>query len=114
VAVTYWLNRLQRITAPREFCLTLNGDGAVDPARVLRKTTYHHPLYTSRAVAAQRRFAEISGQRRTHYCGAYWGYGFHEDGVNSALAVVKYFDKGFEKCTALSTRAESGTAALAR
>ena len=114
VAVTYWLNRLQRITAPREFCLTLNGDGAVDPARVLRRITYHHPLYTSRAVAAQRRCAEISGQRRTHYCGAYWGYGFHEDGVNSALAVVKYFDKGFEKCTAASTRVESGTAALAQ
>jgi uncharacterized protein len=114
VAVTYWLNRLHRITAPREFCLTLNGNGAVDPATVLRKITYHHPLYTSRAVAAQRRCAEISGQRRTHYCGAYWGYGFHEDGVNSALAVVKYFDKGFQKCTAVSTRVESGTAALAR
>lgn len=114
VAVTYWLNRLQRITTPRPMCLTLNDDGAVDPARVLRRFTYHHPLYTSRAVVAQRQHAEISGQRRTHYCGAYWGYGFHEDGVKSALAVAKYFDKGFEKCTAASTKVGSGTDALAQ
>ena len=114
VAVTYWLNRLQRITAPEELCLTLNGNGAVNPANVLRRFTYHHPLYTSRAVAAQRRHSEISGHKRTHYCGAYWGYGFHEDGVNSALAVAKYFDQGLAKCTVASTKAESGTAALVR
>jgi len=112
VAVTYWLNRLQTITAPREFCLTLNGDGAVNPASILRRFTYHHPLYSSRAVAAQGRRSQISGHRRTHYCGAYWGYGFHEDGVNSALAVAKYFDQGLEECTVSSTRAESGIAAL--
>jgi predicted NAD/FAD-binding protein len=114
VAVTYWLNRLQQITAPREFCLTLNGHDSVDPASVLRRITYRHPLYTSRAVAAQRRCAEISGHRRTHYCGAYWGYGFHEDGVNSALAVVNHFDKATEKCTVVSTRVGSGTAASAQ
>ena len=66
------------------------------------------------ATAAQRRRHEIQGRRGIYFAGAYWGYGFHEDGVNSALAVVKYFDKGFEKCTAVSTRAESGTAVLAR
>jgi predicted NAD/FAD-binding protein len=114
VAVTYWLNRLQRIRAPKEFCLTLNGEDAVNPASVLRQITYHHPLYTARAVAAQHRRSEINGQRRTHYCGAYWGYGFHEDGVNSALAVAEYFDKGLDPCTVASTRVESRTAALAR
>jgi predicted NAD/FAD-binding protein len=114
VAVTYWLNRLQRISAPENFCLTLNADGAIDPARVLRRFTYHHPLYTSQAVAAQRRHAEISGRQRTHYCGAYWGYGFHEDGVNSALAVVRYIDKDLDACTVASTREESGTADLVR
>jgi predicted NAD/FAD-binding protein len=114
VAVTYWLNRLQRINAPQEFCLTLNGENAINPARVLRRITYHHPLYTSQSVRAQRRHAEISGQRCTHYCGAYWGYGFHEDGMNSAIAAVRYFDKGSDACTAVSTKAKSGTAALAR
>jgi uncharacterized protein len=114
VTVTYWLNRLQRIDAPTQFYLTLNDDGVINPARILRRITYHHPLFTSRAVAAQRRRAAISGQRRTHYCGAYWGYGFHEDGVNSALAVAEYFDKGVDPCTVASTRDESRTAALAR
>ena len=112
VSVTYWLNRLQRISAPHEFCLTLNAGEAIDPACVLRRFTYHHPLYTSQAVAAQRRHAEISGQQRTHYCGAYWGYGFHEDGVNSALAVAKHIEKDLELCTVAFTREESGTADL--
>jgi predicted NAD/FAD-binding protein len=48
---------------------------------------YDHPVYTPAGLAAQRRFDEVSGVRRTHYCGAYWGYGFHEDGVVSALRV---------------------------
>ena len=49
--------------------------------------TYHHPLYSVQAIDAQRRHHEINGQRGTYYCGAYWGYGFHEDGVRSALAL---------------------------
>jgi predicted NAD/FAD-binding protein len=114
VAVTYWLNRLQNIESPSEFCLTLNGETAIDPACVLQRITYHHPLYTARSVLAQRRHAEISGQRRTHYCGAYWGYGFHEDGMNSAITAVRYFDKGSDVCTVVSTKAQSDTAALAR
>ncbi|REK05533.1 MAG: FAD-dependent oxidoreductase [Planctomycetota bacterium] len=112
VSVTYWLNRLQRIAAPEQFCLTLNDSGTVHQDRVLKRITYHHPLYTSHAVAAQGRWAEISGQRRTHYCGAYWGYGFHEDGVNSAMAVARFFHEGLETCTVASTRARSRTAAF--
>lgn len=114
VTVTYWLNRLQSIQSPNEFLVTLNDGGAVDAAAVLRRFVYHHPLYTAASVAAQRRHAEISGLGRTHYCGAYWGYGFHEDGVRSALAVVKYFDEGFDGCTVASTKDESGTAASVR
>ena len=52
---------------------------------MLRRFHYDHPVYTAAGVAAQARHAEISGVRRTHYCGAYWGWGFHEDGVVSAL-----------------------------
>ncbi len=82
--VTYWMNNLQRLRAGRDYFVTLNRPGAVDPERVLRRIFYDHPVYTAAGVAAQARHAEISGVRRTHYCGAYWGWGFHEDGVVSA------------------------------
>jgi uncharacterized protein len=65
--------------------LTLNRGGEIDPEKILRRFEYDHPVYTAAGVAAQARHAEISGVRRTHYCGAYWGWGFHEDGVASAL-----------------------------
>jgi predicted NAD/FAD-binding protein len=83
--VTYWMNYLQRLRAGRQYFLTLNRDDAIDPATVLRRFTYDHPVYTAAGVAAQGRRAEVSGVRRTHYCGAYWGWGFHEDGVVSGL-----------------------------
>lgn len=93
VAVTYNMNLLQHLAAPETFCVTLNYGDRLDPARVLYRTVYHHPLLTPAAVAAQQRRAEISGVNRTWYCGAYWGYGFHEDGVNSALAVRDSLDQ---------------------
>jgi predicted NAD/FAD-binding protein len=83
--VTYWMNNLQGLRAERQFLLTLNRSEAIDPAKVLRRFTYEHPVYTAEGVAAQGQHAEISGVRRTHYCGAYWGWGFHEDGVLSAI-----------------------------
>jgi predicted NAD/FAD-binding protein len=83
--VTYWMNNLQRLRAEREYLLTLNRSDEINPAKVLRRFQYDHPVYTAEGVAAQSRHAEISGARRTHYCGAYWGWGFHEDGVVSAL-----------------------------
>lgn len=91
--VTYHMNRLQRLSASHEFCVTLNHTQAIDPAKILRRITYHHPVYSQEAVAAQKRHNEISGINRTSYCGAYWGFGFHEDGVKSALAVCKPFGK---------------------
>ncbi|HUC07806.1 MAG TPA: FAD-dependent oxidoreductase [Solirubrobacterales bacterium] len=83
--VTYWMNNLQQLRADREFLLTLNRGEAIDPEKVLRRFTYEHPVYTAAGVAAQAQHGEISGVRRTHYCGAYWGWGFHEDGVVSAI-----------------------------
>jgi predicted NAD/FAD-binding protein len=91
--VTYHMNRLQGLSAPQELCVTLNHTDAVDPAKMLRRITYHHPVYSPQAVAAQRRHGEISGVNRTSYCGAYWGFGFHEDGVKSALSVCRPFGK---------------------
>jgi predicted NAD/FAD-binding protein len=87
------MNILQNFKASVEFCVTLNLPGAIDEGKTIGSYRYHHPQYTLAAPAAQQRHAEISGRSRTHYCGAYWGYGFHEDGVKSALAACKYFGK---------------------
>jgi predicted NAD/FAD-binding protein len=93
VAVTYNLTRLQSLPTRRQFLLTLNADETIDPRTVLHRQTYSHPVFDSAALRAQGRHGEISGVHRTWYCGAYWGYGFHEDGVRSAAAV----------CSALKT-----------
>jgi predicted NAD/FAD-binding protein len=93
VTVTYNMNILQTLTAPAQFLLTLNRSADVDPRAVLGQYVYDHPVYTSDAVAAQKRRHEINGVRRTYYCGAYWSYGFHEDGVKSALVSVDEFDR---------------------
>jgi predicted NAD/FAD-binding protein len=89
VAVTYHLNRLQNLPVAETYCLTLNLPEAVDGRKVLRAITYYHPLVTLDAVRAQTRWSEISGRRRAHFCGAYWFYGFHEDGLNSAIRVAE-------------------------
>jgi len=88
-SVTYDLNRLQGLTTPDQYCVTLNPNGGIDERRVLRRFVYHHPLFTREAIRAQRDWREVSGVNRTHYCGAYWRYGFHEDGLNSALRVAR-------------------------
>ena len=87
--VTYHMNRLQNLRAPEDFCVTLNRTAAIDPAKVVRRVAYAHPVYTAAGVAAQARHHEISGRDRTHFCGAYWGWGFHEDGVRSAERVAE-------------------------
>ena len=87
--VTYHMNRLQNLQAREEFCVTLNRTEAIDPAHVIRRISYAHPVFTAAGQAAQARHHEISGRERTHYCGAYWGWGFHEDGVRSAARVAE-------------------------
>jgi uncharacterized protein len=89
--VTYHMNRLQSLRAEREFCVTLNRTAAIAPDKVIRTISYAHPVYTAAGVQAQARIAEVSGRNRTHFCGAYWGSGFHEDGVVSALRVAERF-----------------------
>jgi predicted NAD/FAD-binding protein len=92
VALTYDMNILQTLVAPEIFLVTLNRTAEIDASKVLHTTTMHHPVYTPTAVAAQKRRTEISGRNRTFYCGAYWRYGFHEDGVVSAEWAVRDFD----------------------
>jgi len=87
--VTYHMNRLQNLPTKEDYCVTLNANGNIRPEKILRRMTYSHPLYTRAAIHAQDRWKEISGVNRTHFCGAYWFYGFHEDGLNSALRVAR-------------------------
>jgi uncharacterized protein len=88
-AVTYYMNHLQALHADRPFCVTLNRTAAIDPAQIIRVIPYAHPIFTRASMAAQQRHDEISGAQRTHYCGAYWSWGFHEDGVVSAQRAVE-------------------------
>jgi uncharacterized protein len=90
--VSYCMNLLQSLDAPEPFVVTLNRSEAIDPAKVLRRMRYHHPVYTHASVAARRRKAEIQGVNRTWFAGAYWGWGFHEDGMRSAVEVAAAFD----------------------
>ncbi len=92
--VTYHMNRLQSLQAEEQFCVTLNRTAEIDPERVIARIPYAHPVFTGAGIHAQERVAEISARTRTHFCGAYWGWGFHEDGVASALRVAKYFGAG--------------------
>ena len=91
--ITYDMNILQGLSAPEEFCVTLNRAGEIAPQRTIGVYDYEHPVYTVAAPSAQKRHKEISGRNRSHYAGAYWGYGFHEDGVNAALAACAWFGK---------------------
>ena len=92
VSVTYNMNILQNFhSAPEIFCVTLNRARDINPAKIIKRFEYSHPVFSMEAVAAQGRYDEIGGQNRSHFCGAYWFNGFHEDGVCSALRVVRAF-----------------------
>lgn len=91
VSVTYNMNILQGLRAPEQFCVSLNPNGGIDARAVIARFTYHHPVFTSARDAAQARHGEVIRRRGVSYCGAYWGYGFHEDGINSALAVARAY-----------------------
>ncbi|MBK8267619.1 MAG: FAD-dependent oxidoreductase [Planctomycetes bacterium] len=93
VHVSYHMNRLQSLKACCDYFVTLNDKENIDPIRAIKRLQYHHPQFDMAAADAQKRHHEISGRNRTHYCGAYWGHGFHEDGVNSGLAVAKCFGR---------------------
>jgi predicted NAD/FAD-binding protein len=87
-SLTYYMNRLQGFASTQPVLVTLNDAGTIDESLVLKRVHYEHPVFDAAMLAAQGRHGEISGVGRTHYCGAYWRYGFHEDGVVSGLRVV--------------------------
>ena len=93
-ALTYWMNNLQSLRSDTNLCVSLNMTARIDPEKVIATIPYAHPVFTPEGVAAQRRHPEISGVDRTHYCGAYWRWGFHEDGVVSALNAIERVGSG--------------------
>jgi len=87
--VTYHMNRLQNLQIAEDYCVSLNERRTIGSSKTIRRMLYHHPLYTPAAVRAQGEWAHISGHNHTHFCGAYWFYGFHEDGLNSGMRVAR-------------------------
>ncbi|MFC1556922.1 NAD(P)/FAD-dependent oxidoreductase [candidate division KSB1 bacterium] len=94
VSLTYNMNILQNLQSDQVFCVTLNAPDKIDPDYVIKTISYHHPQFTPNSIKAQQEKHLISGVRDTYYSGAYWRYGFHEDGVMSALDVGKHFGVG--------------------
>ncbi len=91
VAITYYMNMLQSLDTPEHYCVTLNETDRIDPAKIIRTIPYHHPIFTQERDAAQTRHHQLIGPNRTSFCGAYWGYGFHEDGAQSGARVAAHF-----------------------
>jgi len=88
LTMTYDLNRLQSLDGPTRYCVSINPGDSVDPSRVIAAFDYTHPIYTMKTLEAQRRLQALNGDRYTYFAGAYHGYGFHEDGVQSAVRVA--------------------------
>lgn len=88
-AVTYWMNRLQSLTNAPELFVTLNPNKEIAADRLIRTEVYEHPLFDAAAIAAQHEIWDIQGARRTWFCGSYLGHGFHEDALQSGLAVAE-------------------------
>tara|TARA_Y100000389_G_scaffold55029_1_gene50911 strand:- start:5701 stop:6960 length:1260 start_codon:yes stop_codon:yes gene_type:complete len=91
VTLTYNMNILQSLNASKTYCVTINDCDLVDKDKIIKKINYEHPLFTKDTIESQNNKNLINGVNNTYFCGAYWGNGFHEDGVNSALDVCKKF-----------------------
>ncbi|HAA71461.1 MAG TPA: FAD-dependent oxidoreductase [Planctomycetaceae bacterium] len=114
VSVTYDLGRLQKLDLAKPLLLTLNPTESIRPDSILKQIKFQHPAYDTTSIAAQQRRLECQGTRRTFFCGAYWGNGFHEDGVNSALSIAEFFGITMDACTISSTKDASNIADMTR
>ena len=89
--VTYWLNKLQNLKCGQNYFLTLNPIHEIDKSKVIKRINYTHPYFNSETFNLQKNLNKIQGKKRTWYCGSYFGYGFHEDGLKSAINLIKNF-----------------------
>jgi predicted NAD/FAD-binding protein len=93
VGATYWMNRLQGLPGPEQYLVTLNPTRPIDARRVIRRFSYSHPSFDFAALRAQGQLARLQGVRRTYYCGAYFGHGFHEDGLRSGVEAAAALER---------------------
>lgn len=93
--LTYNMNMLQSLAAPQTLCVSVNAGADIDPNKILGRYNYSHPVFNRASIAAQQNWESISGKRNTHFCGAYWRNGFHEDGVVSGLRVAAALGEEF-------------------
>ena len=111
-SVTYDLSRLQNVPSPVPILLSLNVGDRIDPNKVLQTFNFDHPAFNRHSLDAQKRLKQLQGKRQSYFCGAWTGYGFHEDGVRSALAVAAYFGKNLETCKVACTKETFTTHAM--
>lgn len=90
VVLSYWINRLQNLKSKKDYFVSLNESAPI--TQVIEKINYAHPQFDAEAIAAQQRHHEINGMKNTFYAGAYWRYGFHEDGIHSANKIATILD----------------------
>ena len=86
--VTYWLNKLQNLKTTQNYFLTLNPILDIDKKKILKVVEFTHPIYNIKTIEAQKYLSELQGVNNTWFCGSYFGYGFHEDGLKSAITVA--------------------------
>ena len=110
--VSYCMHLLQSLPGDTPLVVTLNRTEAIDPARILRRRSYRHPVYNHASVAAQARRHEIQGVNRTWFAGAYWGWGFHEDGMRSGVEVARALGVDWPSAAATSLDVEPEQAGL--
>ncbi|MHC4835811.1 MAG: hypothetical protein ACYTCN_07645 [Planctomycetota bacterium] len=87
--MSYYMNRLQRLKTAKNYFVTLNGDTSIDPNQRIKSVIFDHPCYTFDSLSTHKELEAINGTNRIFYCGAYCGYGFHEDGARSGLTVAQ-------------------------
>jgi predicted NAD/FAD-binding protein len=89
LCVTYWMNELQHLETKTNLFVTLNPTRNIHPKAIIKSFDYMHPVFDSNSIEAQKELWQLQGKNRTWFCGAYFGYGFHEDGIQSGLAVAE-------------------------
>ena len=90
--VTYWLNKLQNLKTNKNYFLTLDPSVVIDENKVIKKVNFTHPYFNSQNVKLQKNLHLLQGKKRTWFCGSYFGYGFHEDGLKSSIELIKKFN----------------------
>ena len=90
--VTYWLNNLQNLKSDKNFFLTLNPIKEINKKNIVKNINFTHPYFNSETLKYQKSLFSLQGKKRTWYCGSYFGYGFHEDGIKSSIEMIKFLD----------------------